>query len=103
MEATSALSAVDIACHDLVGRELGVPISTLLGGRLRDRVRAYSNGWYSDAIQPEEFATKAREMVRSGFTALKFDPFGDQVPDPFDRGAPRRGRPRRRGPGGGRG
>ncbi len=78
MEATSALSAVDIACHDLVGRELGVPISTLLGGRLRDRVRAYSNGWYSDAIQPEEFATKAREMVRSGFTALKFDPFGDQ-------------------------
>jgi len=78
MEATSALSAVDIACHDLIGRELGVPISTLLGGRLRERVRAYSNGWYSDAIEPEEFATKAREMVRSGFTALKFDPFGDQ-------------------------
>jgi len=78
MEATSALSAVDIACHDLIGRELGVPISTLLGGRLRERVRAYSNGWYSDAIEPEEFATKAREMVRSGFTALKFDPFADQ-------------------------
>ena len=78
MEATSALSAVDIACHDLIGRELGVPISTLLGGRLRERVRAYSNGWYSDAIEPEEFATTAREMIRSGFTALKFDPFGDQ-------------------------
>ncbi len=82
MEATSGLSAVDIACHDLVGRELGVPVSTLLGGRLRDRVRAYSNGWYSDAIEPEEFATKAREMVRAGFSALKFDPFGDQVPGP---------------------
>jgi gluconate/galactonate dehydratase len=78
MEATSALSAVDIACHDLVGRELGAPISTLLGGRLRDRVQAYSNGWYSDAILPEEFATKAREMVRSGFAALKFDPFGSE-------------------------
>ena len=78
MEATSALSAVDIACHDLIGRELGVPISTLLGGRLRERVRAYSNGWYSNAIEPEEFATKAREMVRSGFMALKFDPFADQ-------------------------
>ena len=78
MEATSALSSVDIACHDLVGRELGTPISTLLGGRLRDRVRAYSNGWYSDAILPEEFAEKARAMVRAGFTALKFDPFGNE-------------------------
>ncbi|MGA8664676.1 MAG: mandelate racemase/muconate lactonizing enzyme family protein [Thermoplasmata archaeon] len=78
MEATSALSAVDIACHDLVGRSLGVPISTLLGGAIRTRVRAYSNGWYSDCIAPEEFASKARAMVAAGFRALKFDPFGDQ-------------------------
>ncbi|MGD0250932.1 MAG: mandelate racemase/muconate lactonizing enzyme family protein [Thermoplasmata archaeon] len=78
MEATSALSAVDIACHDLVGRSLGAPISTLLGGAIRHRVRAYSNGWYSDAIEPSEFAEKARAMVREGFRALKFDPFGDQ-------------------------
>jgi gluconate/galactonate dehydratase len=78
MEATSALSSVDIACYDLLGRELGTPIATLLGGRLRERVRAYSNGWYSDAILPEEFATKARDMVRRGFTALKFDPFGNE-------------------------
>jgi gluconate/galactonate dehydratase len=78
MEATSALSAVDIACHDLLGRELGVPVSTLLGGAIRDRVRAYSNGWYSDCFAPGEFATKAKAMVRTGFRALKFDPFGDQ-------------------------
>ncbi len=78
MEATSALSAVDIACHDLIGRSLGTPVSTLLGGAIRRSVRAYSNGWYSDAIEPEEFATKARAMVRRGFRALKFDPFGDQ-------------------------
>ena len=78
MEATSALSGVDIACHDLIGRELGVPISTLLGGAIRSRVRAYSNGWYSDCIAPETFAQKARAMVRSGFRALKFDPFSDQ-------------------------
>ncbi len=76
MEATSALSAVDIACHDLVGRSVGAPISTLLGGAVRRSVRAYSNGWYSDCIEPEEFAAKARAMVRQGFTALKFDPFG---------------------------
>ena len=78
MEATSALSAVDIACHDLLGRELGAPISTLLGGAIRESVRAYSNGWYSDAIAPEEFARKARAIVDAGFGALKFDPFGDQ-------------------------
>ncbi len=78
MEATSALSAVDIACHDLVGRELGTPIATLLGGAIRDRVSAYSNGWYSDCIGPSEFAEKARAMVNAGFRALKFDPFGDQ-------------------------
>jgi gluconate/galactonate dehydratase len=78
MEATSALSAVDIACHDLLGRELGCPVSELLGGRLREHVRAYSNGWYSDCIEPEEFARKAKAMVAQGFGALKFDPFGDQ-------------------------
>ncbi|HTT45595.1 MAG TPA: mandelate racemase/muconate lactonizing enzyme family protein, partial [Thermoplasmata archaeon] len=77
MEATSALSAVDIACHDLVGRSAGVPVSTLLGGAIRTRVRAYSNGWYSDCIEPGEFADKAKAMVQSGFRALKFDPFGD--------------------------
>lgn len=78
MEATSALSAVDIACYDLAAREVGVPISSLLGGQLRTRVRAYSNGWYSDCILPEEFASKARAVVASGFTALKFDPFGSE-------------------------
>ena len=78
MEATSALSSVDIACHDLIGHELGAPVAKLLGGAIRDRVRAYSNGWYADAITPDEFAEKARAMVRAGFRALKFDPFGDQ-------------------------
>jgi len=78
MEATSALSAVDIACHDLLGRSLGVPVAALLGGAIRRSVRAYANGWYSDAVQPEEFAEKARGLVRAGFRALKFDPFGDQ-------------------------
>ncbi len=93
MEATSALSAVDIACFDLVGRELGAPIYELLGGRVRRNVRAYSNGWYSDCIEPEEFGRKARAMVRSGFRALKFDPFGDAyrtlAPEGLDRAVAR--------------
>ncbi len=78
MEATSALSAVDIACHDLLGHELGVPVSALLGGAIRERARAYSNGWYADCIEASEFAEKASAMVRSGFGALKFDPFGSE-------------------------
>jgi gluconate/galactonate dehydratase len=78
MEATSALSAVDIACWDLLGRELGAPIHRLLGGALRSRVRAYSNGWYADCRTPEEFARLARTGVGLGFRAFKFDPFGDQ-------------------------
>ncbi len=78
VEQTAALSGVDIACYDLLGHELGVPIHRLLGGRRRDRLRAYANGWYSDCRAPEEFAAKAKRMVRGGFTALKFDPFGDQ-------------------------
>ncbi len=78
MEATSALSGVDIACYDLLGQELGVPIHRLLGGARRHRIRAYANGWYADCVAPESWARKARAMVAQGMTALKFDPFGDQ-------------------------
>ena len=42
----SALAAFDIASWDLIGQTLGVPIWKLLGGRFRDRVPAYANGWY---------------------------------------------------------
>ena len=50
---------------------------TLLGGKVRDRVRVYANGWYSGDRTPEGFAEKAKEVVGKGYTALKFDPFGD--------------------------
>lgn len=78
MESLSALSSVDIACHDLLGRELGVPVHDLLGGKIRDEVPAYANGWYSDCVAPAEFAAKATSMQRAGYRALKFDPFGEQ-------------------------
>src|SRR4051812_32160083 len=42
----SALAAFDVACWDLMGQSLGVPIWKLLGGKFRDRVPAYANGWY---------------------------------------------------------
>ena len=44
--AVNALSGVDIAVWDCLGRFLGRPISDLIGGRFRDRVRAYATGFY---------------------------------------------------------
>jgi galactonate dehydratase len=72
----SALAAFDIACWDLVGQELDVPIWKLLGGRYRDRVRAYANGWYQTDRDPVALADSARDVVARGYTALKLDPFG---------------------------
>ncbi len=72
----SALSAFEMACWDILGKSLQVPVYQLLGGAFRDSVRIYVNGWFSGATTPDEFAAKARETVRRGVTALKWDPFG---------------------------
>jgi L-alanine-DL-glutamate epimerase-like enolase superfamily enzyme len=75
-ESTTALSAFDIACWDLIGKQLGEPIHRLAGGSYRKSVRLYSNGWYSGCVTPEQFAAKAKKFASMGYTALKFDPFG---------------------------
>ena len=72
----SALSAVECALWDILGRSLGVPVYQLLGGRVHDKVRIYVNGWFSGAKTPAEFAEKAKTAVRRGVTAMKWDPFG---------------------------
>lgn len=72
----SALSGIEMALWDIKGKALGVPVYELLGGKVRDRVPCYANGWFSPAKTPDEFAAKAREAVAQGFTGLKWDPFG---------------------------
>lgn len=72
----AAVAAVEMACWDIMGKALDAPVHKLLGGRLRDRVRAYANGWYTVDRAPEAFAEAARRVVELGFTAMKFDPFG---------------------------
>ena len=72
----TALACLDIACYDLMGQALGVPIWRLLGGRFRDRVPAYANGWYQGDRTPESFAELARAVVARGYRGLKVDPFG---------------------------
>lgn len=77
----SALSAVETALWDILGKSLGVPVYTLLGGKYHDRVRIYVNGWFSGAKTPDEFAAKAKQAVSRGVTAMKWDPFGKNYLD----------------------
>ncbi|NWF84650.1 MAG: mandelate racemase/muconate lactonizing enzyme family protein [Bryobacteraceae bacterium] len=72
-----AVSAIEIACWDIIGKAAGQPIYNLMGGRCHEKLRAYANGWYRGPRTPESFAEKAKEVARRGYTALKFDPFGD--------------------------
>jgi galactonate dehydratase len=74
--AMSAIACIEVACWDIVGQALGVPVYRLLGGAVRDRIRAYANGWYTVEREPDEFAAAAREVVARGYRALKLDPFG---------------------------
>jgi galactonate dehydratase len=72
----AALGAIEIACWDIVGKSVGRPVHALMGGRVRDKVRVYANGWYQVERTPEAMAAAARSVVAQGYTALKFDPFG---------------------------
>ncbi len=72
----SALSAVEMALWDIKGKSLGVPVYQLLGGKVRDAVPCYANGWFANAKTPDEFAACAKKAVAIGYKALKWDPFG---------------------------
>ena len=76
------LSALEMACWDIIGKAVEQPIYNLLGGRLNERLRSYTylypaegegDEFYHDA---ERSAERAAEYVKLGFTGLKFDPTG---------------------------
>lgn len=72
----SALAGVEMALWDIKGKALGVPCYQLLGGKVRDAVPIYVNGWFSPAKTPDEFAEKAKEVAAKRFLGCKWDPFG---------------------------
>jgi 2-dehydro-3-deoxyphosphogalactonate aldolase len=76
------LSGIEMACWDIIGKELDKPVYELLGGQVWERLRSYTylypkesdkTSVYSD---PELAAQRALEYVEMGFTAVKFDPVG---------------------------
>lgn len=72
----SAIALVEVACWDIVGKAVGQPVYRLLGGAVREKIKAYANGWYQVERTPQAFAEAARKAVARGYRALKFDPFG---------------------------
>jgi galactonate dehydratase len=68
----AAISGLEMALWDILGKSLGVPVWQLLGGAVRDRIRVYTRPRGST---PAELAASAKEVVARGFTAMKFCPF----------------------------
>ncbi|MEV4844718.1 mandelate racemase/muconate lactonizing enzyme family protein [Micromonospora matsumotoense] len=68
---SAAVSAVDLALWDLLGKRLGVPVWQLLGGRVRDRIRLHL---LLPGTGAQPLADQAAAAAADGFTAVKFDP-----------------------------
>jgi galactonate dehydratase len=68
-------AAAGTAMADIAGQDLGVPVHQLLGGRVRDRVRACAVDWAGGASGASEVAAAAVRTVSLGFTALRVEPF----------------------------
>ena len=78
-----AFSGLEIACWDILGKARGRPVWALLGGRMNDRIRAYTylyplphHGLDQFWTSPEMAAEAALDCVARGYTAVKFDPAG---------------------------
>ncbi len=95
----SVLSALEMACWDIVGKACDKPAYELLGGKVHERLRTYtylypkSGDVYPDGddpehiyVNPDRAAERALDYVAMGFTAIKFDPAGPYTV--FDGGMP---------------
>lgn len=74
VELFCAISGIEQAMWDIAGKACKQPVYNLLGGRYRDKIRVYANGWSYGMKEPGDYARAAEDVVKQGFTALKFDP-----------------------------
>ncbi|MGH9661413.1 MAG: mandelate racemase/muconate lactonizing enzyme family protein, partial [Bryobacteraceae bacterium] len=73
----AAMSAIDIALWDILGKKLNVPVYKLLGGKVHDKLRLYASyRWGNIPRTAEAYARRTRELIAEGATAGKYDPFG---------------------------
>ncbi len=87
----AALSAIELALWDINGKRLDAPVYELLGGRLRERLPVYANGWWVGCDSPADYAAAAKRIVARGFGALKFYPLAQTDAETVVRHPRRRG------------
>ena len=75
------ISAIEQALWDIKGKALKLPVYELLGGKVRDRVRLYANGWSFRANTADEFARATERVLKDGYTALKLYPLATPISD----------------------
>jgi D-galactarolactone cycloisomerase len=82
----NAISAVDIALHDIVGQAVGLPVYQLLGGAFRESVQAYATGFFRrpGGVYPDEVVEEAQRHLESGFRAMKMKIGFGVGPDTID-------------------
>lgn len=70
----TALSAVDLALWDLEGKRMGVPVARLLGGPVKNKLRAYFTHFNNELkdLSPQGYAERASEIKSKGWTAAKW-------------------------------
>ena len=79
VELFCAISGIEQAMWDIVGKATKQPVYNLLGGKYREKIRVYANGWSYGMKEPADYARAAEKVVKQGFTAMKFDP----LPSPW--------------------
>jgi galactonate dehydratase len=78
----AAISAIDIALHDIKGKALGVPVYDLLGGKQRDNVPTFAST--GDDLEGDAAIERAAELAKQGWQAIRFFPIGQNSKDIFE-------------------